>query len=193
MRHLIDNYIQADDPREISKFGDLSMLDIIEKVGAFKAIDSFPENIKGNKEAVAEAIENNVRQKIITDYLTSPIFFEEMSKLLQEIVKERKAKAIDYEEYLARITTLVVNVNSGKKDDTPSSLKSRAQIALYNNLDKNEELANRIHEKILKIKPDGWKGHDMKERVIKGGLFEILKDESEVERIFEIVKSQAEY
>ena len=33
----------------------------------------------------------------------------------------------------------------------------------------------------------------MKERVIKGGLFEILKDESEVERIFEIVKSQAEY
>lgn len=193
MRHLIDNYIQADDPREISKFGDLSMLDIIEKVGAFKAIDSFPENIKGNKEAVAEAIENNVRQKIITDYLTSPIFFEEMSKLLQEIVKERKAKAIDYEEYLARITTLVVNVNSGKKDDTPPSLKSRAQIALYNSLDKNEELANRIHEKILKIKPDGWKGHDMKERVIKGGLFEILKDESEVERIFEIVKSQAEY
>ena len=193
MRHLIDNYIQADDPREISKFGDLSMLDIIEKVGILKTIDSLPDNIKGNIEAVAEAIENNVRQKIITDYLTSPIFFEEMSKLLQEIVKERKANAIDYEEYLARITTLVVNVNNGKKDDTPQSLKSRAQIALYNSLEKNEELANRIHEKILKIKPDGWKGHDMKERVIKGGLFEILKDESEVERIFEIVKSQTEY
>ena len=116
-----------------------------------------------------------------------------MSKLLQEIIKERKAKAIDYEEYLAQITALVIDVNNGKKDDTPKSLKTKAQLALYNSLEHNEELANKIHEKILRIKPDGWKGNDTKEKVIKGGLFEILKNESEVERIFEIIKAQAEY
>ncbi|MFR1814467.1 type I restriction endonuclease subunit R [Dysgonomonas capnocytophagoides] len=193
MRHLIDNYIQAEDPREISKFGNQSILEIIEKVGILQTIESLPEDIRTNKDAVAETIENNVRQKIITDYLTSPIFFEEMSKLLQEIIKERKAKAIDYEEYLAQITALVIDVNNGKKDDTPKSLKTKAQLALYNSLEHNEELANKIHEKILRIKPDGWKGNDTKEKVIKGGLFEILKNESEVERIFEIIKAQAEY
>lgn len=193
MRHLIDNYIQAEDPREISKFGNQSILEIIEKVGILQTIESLPEDIRTNKDAVAETIENNVRQKIITDYLTSPIFFEEMSKLLQEIIKERKAKAIDYEEYLAQITALIIDVNNGKKDDTPKSLKTKAQLALYNSLEHNEELANKIHEKILRIKPDGWKGNDTKEKVIKGGLFEILKNESEVERIFEIIKAQAEY
>lgn len=38
MRHLIDTYIQAEDSRVISDFGDMSLLDIIEKTGIEEAI-----------------------------------------------------------------------------------------------------------------------------------------------------------
>ena len=65
MRHLIDTYIQADVPRTISPFGDMSLLDIIVNSGIAAAIATLPEGIKSDKEAVAEAIINNVRKKIM--------------------------------------------------------------------------------------------------------------------------------
>ncbi|MBU6197737.1 MAG: hypothetical protein KGO93_09260, partial [Cyanobacteria bacterium REEB446] len=78
-------------------------------------------------------------------------------------------------------------------EDTPASIKTAAQKALFNNLGKNEHLALKIHEKILEIKPDGWKGDPIKENRIKSALFEILNSTDEVERLFSIIKQQAEY
>ena len=55
--------------------------------------------------------------------------------------KERKAKAIAYEEYLKRIGDLAKKVEAGVSDDTPEPLKkSPALRALYNNLGKDEGL-----------------------------------------------------
>jgi type I restriction enzyme R subunit len=192
MRHLIDNYIQAEESKNISPFGDLSLLEIIQKSGLDAAIGGLPGGIRGSKEAIAETIENNVRQKIIRDHLIDPAFFEEMSKLLDEIIKERKNNAIEYEEYLKRIKALIDNL-AGVNPNTPNEIKTPAQKALYNNLNKNELLAIAIHKKVMEIKPDGWKGNDTKELTVKAGLYEILKDEDEVERIFNIVKQQVEY
>lgn len=193
MRHLIDNYIQADDPRIISPFGEIPLLELISKFGVEGAVDKLPEDIKNNKEAVAETIENNVRQKIIREHLIDPAFFDEMSKLLKEIIAQRKADALSYEEYLKRIAELLGKVNRGTREETPEDIKTPAQKALYNNLDKNADLAVQLHEKIMEVKPDGWKGNEPKERVIKAGLYEILKNEAEVERIFDIVRQQPEY
>lgn len=69
MRHLIDTYIQADEPETISPFGDMSLLDIIVKTGISDAVGSLPDGIKRSREAVAETIENNVRSKIIKEHL----------------------------------------------------------------------------------------------------------------------------
>lgn len=193
MRHLIDNYIQADEPRQISPFGDLSLIDLIVKSGIADAINSMPKGIKGNQQAVAETIENNVRQKIIRDHLIDPAFFEEMSTLLNEVIKERKANAIDYEEYLKKIAALAAKVQSGIKDSTPSALKTPALRALYNNLSKNEELAFRVHESIIEYKPNGWRGVDTKENVVKKAIYNVLGSKEETERIFEIIKKQSEY
>ncbi len=193
MRHLIDNYIQAFDPQKISPFDNVPLLDIIEKSGIADAINSLPQNIHRNNDAVAETIENNVRQKIMRDHLIDPVFFENMSKLLDEIIKERKAKAIEYEAYLKKIAELAFDVNAGKNGDVPQTLKTRGQITLYNNLNKDEKLAQTIHHKILEVRPDGWKGNDAKENTIKAALYGILKDESEVERLFLIIKEQEEY
>jgi len=193
MRHLIDNYIQAEDPRQISPFGDLSLIELIVKSGIADAINAMPGGIKGSKQAVAETIENNVRQKIIKDHLTDPAFFEEMSTLLTAVIKERKDNAISYEEYLQKIVDLAAKVQAGKTGATPEAIRTPAQRALYNNLGKNEELALAIHHKILEVKPDGWRGNEPRENMIKSGLYDILKDFDEVERIFTIIKQQAEY
>ena len=84
-----------------------------------KAIENLPKGIKANKDAVAETIENNVRAKIVKEARTDPAYFEKMSALLNEIIAARKAKAIEYEEYLKRIADLARRVQAGKPDDLP--------------------------------------------------------------------------
>ena len=72
MRHLIDTYIEAEAPRKISPFDDMTLLDLIVRTGIATAVHSLPEGIKGNKDAVAETIANNVRSRIIKDHLNDP-------------------------------------------------------------------------------------------------------------------------
>lgn len=218
MRHLIDTYIEADEPRKISPFDDLPLLDLIVKTGIANAIASQLGGMKGNKDAIAETIENNVRRKIIKEHLNDPAYYETMSALLDEIIAARKAKAIEYEQYLKRIADLAKQVEAGQAEDTPEPLKkSPALRALYNNLkqmpgafpqaDRAAEtqaeyrishdpiltLALRLDEAVRRVRPDGWRGVQAREQVIKRALYDVLLDEAHVEHIFLIVKAQAEY
>ena len=93
MRHLIDTYIVAEDSQIISDFENQTLLELIEKLDLSGAIDTLPPGIKNNPEAVAETISNNIRQKIIQESLIDPAYFEEMSKLLNEIIKEEELSA----------------------------------------------------------------------------------------------------
>jgi len=193
MRHLIDNFIAADEPKKISDFENQTLLDLIVKSGIADAINTLPKGIKKSQEAVAETIENNVRRKIIKDHLIDPAYFDEMSKLLSEIIRERKNDAIKYEEYLKKIADLAKRVSTSKPDDLPRSIKTQAQRSLYNNLGKNEYLAMQVHDAIMRVKKADWKGNFPKENEIKAAMHRILKDMVEVERIFPIVKEQNEY
>ena len=193
MRHLIDTYIEADEPRKISPFDGIGLLDLIVKTGIADAIAERLGGLKGNKDAIAETIENNVRRKIIKEHLNDPAYFETMSKLLDEIIAHRKAKAIEYEEYLKRIAELVKLVSTGHATDTPSALNTPGKRALYNNLEQNEELALRIDEVVKRERPDGWRGVLVRERTIRRLLYEILLNDDAVERVFSILVAQPEY
>jgi type I restriction enzyme, R subunit len=193
MRHLIDTYIEADEPRKISPFDNMSLLDLIVKSGIATAINSQLGGIKSNKDAVAETIENNVRSKIIKEHLSDPAYYEKMSALLDEIIAARKAKALEYEAYLKKIAELATKVQAGQAEDTPKTLNTPGRRALYNNLNQNEALALKIDEAVKKVRPDGWRGIQAREQVVKAALYGALQDESEVERIFLIIKQQAEY
>jgi type I restriction enzyme R subunit len=193
MRHLIDTYIEADDARKISPFDDVSLVDLIVKSGIADAIASKLSNIKDNKEAIAETIENNVRSKVIKEHLNDPAFYDRMSDLLNEIIRSRREKAIEYEEYLKQIAELAKQVQAGASDDTPQSLDTPGKRALYNNLENDEDLALRLDAAVKKNSPDGWRGVEPKERIIKGALYKELRDKDEVERIFSIIKAQKEY
>lgn len=193
MRHLIDTYIEADEPRKISPFDNISLVDLIVKTGIADAIASKLGGLRGDKSAIAETIENNVRSKIIKDHLNDPEFFDRMSTLLDEIIAARKAKAIEYEEYLKRIAEIAKTVGKGQSEDTPKALDTAGKRALFNNLGKDEDLALRIDDAIKSTRPDGWRGIPAREQVIKAALYGILQDKNEVERIFQIVRAQGEY
>ena len=68
-----------------------------------------------------ETIKNNVRRKIIKEHLTDPAFYDKMSTLLDEVIALRKAKAIEYEEYLKRIAELSKKVQAGQRASTHPS------------------------------------------------------------------------
>lgn len=213
MRHLIDTYIEADEPRKISPFDNTGLMELIVRSGIADAIASQLGSLKGNKNAIAETIENNVRRTIIKEHLNDPAFFEKMSALLDEIIAARKAKAIEYEEYLKRIAELVKRIEAGHADDIPEPLKkSPALRALYSNLrngaaamtdadtpalesgeDPVLSLAIQLDEAIRRSRPDGFRGVPSKERVIKAAMYAVLKNVDEVERLFPIVTAQREY
>jgi len=212
MRHLIDTYIEADEPRKISPFDNIGLLELIVKTGIADAIASRLSNLKGNRTAIAETIENNVRNVIIRDRLTDPAFYEKMSTLLDEIIAARKAKAVEYEEYLKRMGELTKRVATGHSDETPRQLDTPGKRALYNNLktsptkqfsqdagvylvdrDPDLALALEIDTAVKRSRPDDWRGIQAREQVIKRALYDVLKDIDEVERIFKIIFQQHEY
>jgi type I restriction enzyme R subunit len=212
MRHLIDTYIEAQAPRKISPFDGIGLLDLIVKTGIADAIAERLGDMKGNQESIAETIENNVRSKILKEQLTDPAYFAKMSALLDEIIRLRKERAIEYEDYLARIANVAKQVAAGKSDDTPQQLKTTGQLALYNNLKdhvvtdatqqpeavyggvtKALDTALLLDTAIKTRRPDGWRGVVAKEQLVKQAMFDVLKDIKEVNRLFPIVFAQKEY
>jgi type I restriction enzyme R subunit len=216
MRHLIDTYVEAKEPRKVSPFDNVGLLELIAKTGIGNAIETRLGEVKKDKAAVAETIENNVRKMILKEHLADPAFYARMSALLDEIIATRKARAIEYEEYLKRIAALAKTVSAGRADDAPAALDTPGKRALYNNLrvgrasraaegddvsttgtgsggDAALALALEIDRAVRDGRPDAWRDVQAKEMVIKRALYEVLRDEDQVERIFLIVKAQAEY
>jgi type I restriction enzyme, R subunit len=139
-----------------------------------------------------------------------------LSALLKEILADLKAARISYEEFLKRIgSQLIKPLQAGKTENTPEALDTPGKRALYSNLKKPATgasaadmaedpstfrgvdpflaLALRLDEAIKKCRPNAWRGVHSKEQVIKGALFQFLKDKAEVERLFLIILAQPEY
>ncbi len=212
MRHLIDTYIEASEPRKISPFEGLSLLDLIVRSGIADTVVTELGGLKGDREAIAEVIENNVRSKIIKDALTDPAYFAKMSAVLDELIRLRKLKALEYEEYLARIADLAARVVAGHSDDAPAALTTPGRRALFNAIkalplgnaandpgatyggdDASVRIALRLDEVVKQRRPDGWRDVYTKEQVVKQALYEVLRDVDAVELVFPIIKAQREY
>ncbi|MBA2320779.1 MAG: hypothetical protein H0V89_06450 [Deltaproteobacteria bacterium] len=207
MRHLLDKYVTAEAPRKISPFDGIGLVELIVKTGIAAAIAERLGNV-GSRAAVAETIENNVRAKIVTEMVSDPAFYEKMSELLDEVIRFRKERAEDYEEYLRRIADIVGKVGAGVSDETPKQLDTPGKRALFNNLGSwigrqggvAGEIeagvlgaALRIDARIRSERPDDWRGSTAKENAIRQLLWQELGDKDDVERIFLIVRAQGEY
>ncbi len=192
MRYLIDNYIAAEDSRKIGEFDDFTLLDFI------LAQESKLKGEEGNErsqESAAEAIENNIRKKIIERQVVNPKYYANMSTVLEELIAERKKGVIAYKGMLDRYVELAKNVAKPEENNAyPQSIRhSGAMRAFYDNTRCDEVLAIKLHEAVLRGKLDGFRNNPVKENRIKKELFKILKDDGEVERLFKIVVEQEEY
>ena len=125
--------------------------------------------------------------------LNNPAFYDRMSALLEEIIAARKARAVEYEEYLRQIAELVRQAVTGHGGAAPKTLDTPGKRALYDNLSEDEELALRVHSTLRETCPDDWRGVMPREQTVKSGLYGVLHDKEEVERIFKVVYSQKEY
>lgn len=197
MRHLIDSYIGAEESRLLANFNDMSLVELLVEKGK-EALKAVPQNIRRHEDAMAEAIENNLRKVIIEESPANPMYYEKMSILLDELIKLRKAKTLEYEAYLREIIALSGKVKKpGTASVYPSSINTNAKRALYDNLGKNEAIANLLDQKILTTKKDGWRDHIQKTKAVKYAIGEVMGEfnvkEPDVEYVFNLVKNQRDY
>lgn len=192
MRHLIDTYIRAEESQTLSAFEDLTLIELIVKKGA-DAVEDLPEGIKGDEEAVAETIENNVRKLIIDEQAANPKYYDSMSGLLDDLIAQRRQGALAYAEYLKRIADLAAQAAQPPASAYPTSINRPALRALYDNLGEDEDLAIAVDEAVRQVRKDGWRGNRIKEREVRNAIAKALSDEAKLDLIFGIVVNQDGY
>jgi type I restriction enzyme R subunit len=190
MRQLMDMYLDAKSSKKLSDFENSTLVDLIVNL-ASEPREEYGKSKR--QQAVAETIENNVRKVIIEESQTNPKYYEKMSALLDELIKQRKEETLDYQEYLNQIKELARNVATPSISEYPKTLDSRAKQALFDNLDRNEILALALDNVIQSNKLDGWRDGGIKERKLRLAIKELLKDDELTESIMEIVKAQHDY
>lgn len=197
MRFLIDSYVGAIDSRVLASFDNVSLVELLDQKGD-SAIDTLPENIKKDKEAMAEVIENNVRKVIIERNPENTQYFEKMSKLLAELIAKRKAQTIEYEEYLKEIIELSKQVVNDGSNEFPAVINTTGKRKLYQILDQKTEVIIAVDGAVHNNKSDGWRNNKMKRRAVKNHIIAILKeynitDIDKVDRVFECIEECYEY
>ncbi|MHB0924449.1 MAG: type I restriction endonuclease subunit R [Bellilinea sp.] len=199
MRHLLDTYIRAEESSKISAFDDKTLVQLIVERG-IDAVDQLPDSIKNNPEAISEAIENNLRRVIIDEQPINPRYYDRMSELLDNLIQERKVKSEVYKIYLQKLAEFAKQViNPGVGTTYPRAMTTPARRALFDNLGRNEALAEALDIEILNRRQDDWRGNLFKERALRNVIRENLEefdsyvDEAQVENVFELVKNQRDY
>ncbi len=211
MRHLLNTYIQADPADPLGTVDNYSLVELIIQTGIHDAIaKKLNEKGKLSKNAIAEGIINNVRKTIIRDQLTDPRFYAEMSKLLDDLIKQSRVDAAAYEAFLKKAEELVKRMARKQPDaDIPAALHGKPEATvLYNNLDSipatsfryptSEEdkvaLALRLDWVVRESAPAEWRGDETRERQVLNALYPILdRDREATQAIFEIIKHQRGY
>lgn len=211
MRHLINTYIQADPAAELHELGDLSLTELIIETGIHDAI-ARKLNQKGklSTNAIAEGIINNVRKTIIRDQLTDPRFYTQMSKLLDDLIKQSRVDIAAYEEFLRKAEELVKRLATRQPEaGIPAVLHGKHEaMVLFNNLssipatnfqcpgddEAKAALALKIDLAVREHAPANWKGDDTKERIVKNFLYKMMQKDGEATlALFKIIKNQAGY
>ena len=204
MRHLLDTYIHAEDSETFETFDDIPLVQLIVNKGADEAIGMLPEGIRTNREAVAATIENNIRRVIVDKTDINPKYYEDMSRLLDELILKRRQDAINYRLYLSEVTRLNKQVVDPPTDDYPPGIDTKPRQAFYDNLgddipvDQRIAMAKAIDKAIFDARSDSWRGSNFKEREVRNAIAKIILNDFDdntidIEKIFNIAKSQEEY
>ena len=212
MRHLLDTYIRAEETEVLSTFEDLTLVQLLVERGP-TAIDSLPSGLRNDRTATAEAIVNNVRRLIIDERPTNPQYYERMSKLLDDLVRQRKQEAIDYEDFLRELSALSKRVTEPAAERYPRQISTAPLRAFYDEFratpglehlglglelrettdDLAATLAEQVDRSIRQVKKAEWRGNPFKEKEVRNAILLPIPKASLADRLFEIVKAQSDY
>jgi type I restriction enzyme R subunit len=220
MRHLLNTYVQADPAADLGELGEMSLTELIIETGIHDAIArKLNEKGKLSRNAIAEGIINNVRKTIIREQLTDPRFYEQMSQLLDDLIKQSRADAAAYENFLRSAEALVKRLAAKQLDEAvPAALHGKREATvIYNNLprilamgraaraegvavpspeygDERLKLALEIDRVMRERAPAGWKGDQAREAQVLNALFPLLDRNREATlALFELIKHQPGY
>jgi type I restriction enzyme, R subunit len=219
MRHLLNTYVQADPAAGLGELADMSLTELIVETGIHDAIArKVNEKGKLSRNAIAEGIINNVRKSIIRDRLTDPRFYDQMSKLLDDLIRQNRADAAAYEEFLRKAEALVKRLAAKQPEaGVPAVLHGKREATvIYNNLPRilatgraevsevNEprtdygdapvKLALEIDRVMRERAPAGWKGDQAREAQVLNALFPLLDRNREATlALFQLIKNQPGY
>ena len=203
MRHLIDTYIRAEESETLSTLGDIPLVQLIVQNGA-EAIDRLPEGIRTNRAATAATIENNLRRLIVDESEVNPRYYENMSNLLDDIIRERRRETIDYREYLSRIEELSRRVTEQEyQTGYPPDINTGPLRAFFDNLDDLPEdrraaAARAIDDAIRSTKRDNWRETRVKRNQVRNAIARVIQQEFsgydlDIDALFELAVNQSEY
>jgi type I restriction enzyme R subunit len=120
---------------------------------------------------VAETIENNVRKLIIDEQPINPKYYEKMSQLLDALIKQRRAEALEYQEYLRKIVELTKKVANPEVGGAyPKAMSTPGKRALYDNLGKDEALALAIDRAVRASRQDDWRSNAFKIKRVRNAI-----------------------
>jgi type I restriction enzyme, R subunit len=193
MRFLLDTYIQADASQTVADFADVGLVQLIVQMGD-AALGKLPKGIREDHDAFAETIANNVRRVIIDEHAINPKYYDKMSALLNDLIRQRQQEAISYQEYLEQLIALASHVGTGESGTTyPAWASSGPRRALFD-FGLPEEQAVAVDQAVRDNKPDSWVGNRMKERRVHNALRHVLPDGYEqLDELFELIKARDEY
>ncbi|UFA51988.1 type I restriction endonuclease subunit R [Deinococcus radiophilus] len=212
MRQLINMYIQADPAQEVGQLSEMTLVQAIVETGINDVIaQHINKSGRYSNRAVAETIVNNVRKTIIRDQLTDPRFYEQMSDLLDDLIKQHLAGTLAYEDFLRETEQLIRALAAkGQTEGVPSSLMGRqAATVIFNNLgglktsgvfsvpenaDERAQLALDIDQALKEQAPAAWRGDEMRQRQVKNILHPLMsRDRDATEALFELIFNLGRY
>ena len=197
MRQLIDAYVRADDSEELLVFNDTSFLDLVAIAGE-NAFGKLPKGIRNNPKSIAETLQANMRKVFIYERPNNPAYYDKLSDILQKLINEVKQGKTDYKEHIKKLIELVQSNKNKTQFTYPEKIRTDAQKALYDNLDKDEELALAVHNSILTNAMDGWKDGipPTKTKKVRRAIAKAMtlqENDGKVTDILNIAKVQEEY
>ena len=186
-----------------STLGDVPLVELIVEHGA-EAIDRLPEGIRTNEAAIAATIENNLRRLIVDKSDVNPRYYEEISRLLDDIIRQRRQEAIDYHQYLSEIEGLSGRITEHENEGRYSSnMNTNPLRAFFDNLndlpeDQREAAALAIDTTIRETKQDDWRNNRFKKIQVRNAIALVIQEEFgdynlDANALFELAVNQSEY
>ena len=202
MRQLVDAFVKAEIGTVLTTLDGKTLSELI-AANAEETAEQVKKKV-GEKNA-ADAISNNIKRDITEKNCRNPKFYDKLSKLLDDIVKQLKEEAISYKEFLQKIEKLAKDVVSGGSSQPGGTIKltSPRLQALYDNapeqLDKTlrEHFAEVMDTCITNNAQPGFVTNTMKERKLRKAIrrslvtLEIEATDELVELVFNLAKNHA--